>query len=235
MSGTSPPLPGPNPLVYPVVMTMAGVLPTPPATLLAQLIQLVTFGTDPTGAQVMQPDPGYTAGLPGSLIEDISSTDTAACVLMDLARVELINSLTPFGCNAFILNMLGQMFGIPAGQTTNMSVPVIFTGTVGYILQTGLQVSDGSHTYVLTQAGAVGSGGVSPSLTAVATVAGVWPIPQNSVQDIVTSIPSAITLTVNNAVAGAGGTVAETEQQYRLRVLQASNATCQGTPDFIKT
>ena len=113
MSGTTPPLPGPNPLVYPVVMTMAGVLPTPPATLLAQLIQLVTFGTDPTGAQVMQPDPGYTAGLPGSLIEDISSTDTAACVLMDLARVELINSMTPFGCNAFILNLLGQMFGIP--------------------------------------------------------------------------------------------------------------------------
>jgi hypothetical protein len=235
MSGTSPPLPGPNPLVYPVVMTMAGVLPTPPATLLAQLIQLVTFGTDPTGAQVMQPDPGYTASLPGSLIEDVSSTDTAACVLMDLARVELINSLTPFGCNAFILNLLGQMFGIPAGQTTNMRVPIIFSGTVGYILQTGLQVSDGSHTYVLVQAGVVGSGGVSPSLTAVATVAGIWPIPVDSVQDIVTSIPSAITLTVNNAVAGAGGTVAETEQQYRLRVLQASNATCQGTPDFIKT
>jgi len=235
MSETTPPLPGPNPLVYPVVMTMAGVLPTPPATLLAQLIQLVTFGTDPTGAQVMQPDPGYTAGLPGSLIEDISSTDTAACVLMDLARVELINSMTPFGCNAFILNLLGQMFGIPAGQDTNMSVPVVFSGTANYILQTGLQVSDGTHTYVLTQAGIVGSGGVSLPLTAVATIAGTWPIPENSVDDIITSIPGSITLSVNNPTAGAGGTIAETEQQYRLRVLQASNATCQGTPQFIKT
>jgi hypothetical protein len=235
MSETTPPLPGPNPLIYPVVMTTAGVLPTPPATLLAQLIQLVTYGTDPTGAQVMQPDPGYTAGLPGSLIEDISSTDTAACILMDQARVELINSMTPFGANAFLLNLLGQMFGIPAGQDTNMSVPVIFTGTVNFILQTGLQVSDGSYTYVLTQAGVVGSGGTSLPLTAVATVPGVWAIPENSVTEIVTSIPGAITLSVNNPTAGSGGTIQETEQEYRLRVLHAQLMTCQGTPDFIKT
>lgn len=226
---------GPNPLLFPVVMTTAGVMPQPPATLLQQLITLVTFGTDPTGATVMQPDPGYTASLPGSLIEDIASTDTASNVLSDQARVELINSMTPFGCNMFILYQLGQMLGVPAGQTTNMSVPVVFSGTPSYILQTGLLVSDGTHTYVLQQAGVIGSGGASLPLTAVATVAGIWAIPPNSVTSVVSSIPGGFTVDVNNPTAGQGGTVVETEQEYRLRVLQAELVTCQGTPAFIKT
>jgi hypothetical protein len=226
---------GPNPLIYPVVMSQAGVMPTPPATLLQYLITLVTFGTDPTGAKVMQPDPGYTAGLPGSLIEDISSTDVGALVISDLARVELINSLTPFGANAFILNQLGQMFGVPAGQTTNMSVPVIFSGTPNFIIQKGFLVSDGTNVYTVQTAGAIGSGGASPPLTCVATVAGVFAIPANTVTQIVTSVDSSITISCDNPTAGQGGTVVETEQEYRLRVLQASVATCQGSPAFLKT
>jgi len=216
-------------------MTTAGLQPIPPATLNAQLIQLVTFGTDPTGAQVMQPNPGYTAGLPGSLIEDISSTDTASNVLMDQARVELVNSMTPYGANAFILNQLGQMFGVPAGQTTNPSVPVIFSGTVNFIVQSGFLISDGTNTYVTQNPVTIGAGGTSPVVTAVSTVAGVFPIPANTVTQIVTSVPGSITLSVDNPTDGQNGTVVETEQEYRLRVLQASVATCQGTPAFLKT
>ena len=54
----------------PVVVTAAGAQPTPPATLLADLI-----------AQVSATNPGYTANLPGSLIENISSTDVGALVM----------------------------------------------------------------------------------------------------------------------------------------------------------
>lgn len=234
MSGTIP-LPGPNPLIYPVVMTVAGVLPTPPATLLAQLIQLVTFGTDPTGAQVMNPDPGYTATLPGSLIEDISSTDTGALVLMDQMRVELINSVTPYGANAYILNQLGQMFGVPAGTPANMSVSVVFSGTVNFLVQSGFQVSDGTHTYITQSPVVVGSSGSSLPVVAIAATEGTWVIPADTVTTIITSVPGAITLTVNNPNQGISGSITETEQEYRLRVLQASIATCQGTPPFLKT
>jgi hypothetical protein len=226
---------GPNPLIFPVVMTIAGVQPQAPIALNQQLITLVTFGTDPTGAQVMQPNPGYTAGLPGSLIEDISSTDTASNVLMDQARVELINSMTPYGCNAFILNQLGQLKGVAPGETTNMSVPVIFSGTVNFIVQSGFLISDGTHTYVTQQAVTIGSGGASPTVTAIATQPGIWAIPAASVIDIVTSVDGSITLSVTNPSDGSGGTIVETEQEYRLRVLQAEIATCQGTAEFLKT
>lgn len=229
------PLPGPNPLIYPVVMTVAGVLPTPPATLLAQLITLVTFGTDPTGATVMQPDPGYTATLPGSLIEDISSTDTGALVLMDQMRVELVNSLTPYGANAYILNQLGQMFGVPSGTAANMSVSIVFSGTVDFLIQSGFQVSDGTHNYIVQSPVVIGSSGSSLPVVAIAANAGNWVIPPDTVTTIVTSVPNTITLSVNNPNQGKSGTVVETEQEYRLRVLQASIATCQGTPAFLKT
>lgn len=226
---------GPNPLLFPIVMTTAGVMPQAPSALLQQLITLVTYGTDPTGAQVMQPDPGYTASLPGSLIEDIASTDTASNVMSDQARVELINSMTPFGCNMFVLYQLGQMLGVPAGVNSNMSVPVVFSGTPNFILQTGLLVSDGTHTYVLTQAGSIGAGGASLPLTALATAPGIWGIPPNSVTEVVSSIPSGFTVDVDNPTAGQAGTVIETEQEYRLRVLQAELVACQGTPAFLKT
>jgi hypothetical protein len=47
--------------------------------------------------------PDYTANLPGSLIEDISSTDVQALATIDQARVDAINSFSPYGANAFAL------------------------------------------------------------------------------------------------------------------------------------
>jgi len=230
------PLPPPNPLIYPIVMTQAGVLPQNPQDLLTALINLVTYGTDQTGASVMTPDPGYTASLPGSLIEDISSTDIGACVLMDQARVELINSLTPYGANAFILAQLGSLLGVPIGLQSNMSVSVIFSGTPGFLIQSGFQVSDGNHTYVTQQPTVIAGSGSSLPVTAVAEIAGVWQVPLNSVTTIVTSVPTGVTLTVDNPFAvGMPGTIQESEQAYRLRVLQAETVACQGTAPFLKT
>jgi hypothetical protein len=202
----------------------------------AQLINLVTFGTDPNGNLVVSPAaPGYTANLPGSLIEDISSTDTAALVLCDQARVELINSLTPFGANAFILNQLGQLFGIPIGTLDNVTVPVVFTGPPGFIVQRGFIVGDGNNTYVTQATTIIGANGATPQVNAVSPVAGSWAVAVGTVTQILTSVPSTIVLSVTNPLAGSGGNTQETEQAYRLRVLQACVATCQGTPAMLKT
>lgn len=237
MSDTTGGAPDPleDPLFYPIVLTNAGVVPQPPATLRQQLINLVQFGTDPGGNAVLPPLPGYTAGLPGSLIEDIASTDVGAMILCDQARVELINSLTPFGCNAFVMAQLGQLFGLPFGTTTNVSVQVIFSGSVGFMIQSGFQVGDGTNIYIIQQGGIISSGGASAALTAVAVTSGPFPCPAGSVTQIVTSVPTSITLTVTNPTAGTGGNTQETEQQYRVRMLQASIVACQGTPTFLKT
>lgn len=234
MSGTITTNPS-DPLFYPIVLTQAGVQPQLPADLRAQLLTLVATGVDIYGNQVLPPLPGYTANLPGSLIEDIASTDTGALIVCDQARVETINSLTPYGCNSFLMAQLGQLFGIPFGTTTNVSVEVVFSGTVGFVINAGFQVGDGSYTYVVQSATIVGQGGQSAQVQAVASTTGSWPVPAGTVTQLVTSVPSAITLTVNNPLEGSGGNTQETEQAYRVRILQAGIVACQGTPAFLKT
>lgn len=229
------PIPLVEQLYYPIVLTNAGVTPQSPAALRQQLVNLVTYGTDPNGNQVMTPLPGYTAALPGSLIEDMASTATGALILCDQARVELINSLTPYGANAFLMAQLGTLFGLQFGTTTNVSVNVVFTGTVGFFIQAGFVVGDGTNTYILQQAGVIQSSGSSASLLAVSPNTGSWPVPAGTVTQIVSSVPSSITLSVTNALEGSGGDTQETEQAYRLRVQQASIVGCKGTPAMLKT
>ncbi|MGH8321575.1 MAG: baseplate J/gp47 family protein [Gammaproteobacteria bacterium] len=209
---------------FPLVMTAQGAQPQSPTSILAQLL-----------AAVASTNPGYTANLPASLIEDISSTDVGAMVLIDAARVEVINSLTPYGANAFVLNQLGLIYGITPGLASNTSVNVVFSGTVGYVIPAGFQVSDGSYIYQLQEGGVIGAGGSSDSLTAIATISGSWPVPPNTVTQILTSVPSSITLTVTNPITGTPGGSSETEQSYRARVLQAGLASSQGMPRYLKT
>lgn len=225
-----------DPLNFPIVLTPEGVTPIPPANLRSTLNQIILTGNDPiSGAPIQPANPGFTANLPGGLIEDILSTDTGALALIDLARVETINSLTPFGCNAFVLRQMGILFGVIPSQSTNPTVVVVFTGTVRYIIPSGFQISDGNHIYVILTPGVIGTGGSSLPMTAVATSQGTWAIPPNTVTSFVTSVPSGITLAVTNPLAGLSGTTAETEQEFRLRVFGAMRAAAQGTPDFVKS
>ena len=209
-------------------MTSAGPVATPPTTLYTALIN----GVSAT-------NPGYTASLPGSLIEDIASTDVGALVTIDQARVDAINSVTPYGANAFILAQLGAQFGIPQGTSANASVEVVFSGSgaVGYVFPPGFTVSDGTNQYVLQDGGVIESTGFSQSLSAIATTSGTFAIPANTVTQIVTSIPSpyASLITVNNPVAGVPATTAESVQTYRGRVLQAGIVASTGTPAYLKT
>jgi hypothetical protein len=218
----------------PVVVTAAGAQPTPPAALLAALIAAVADVT-----------PGYTATLPASLIEDVSSTQVGGLAVCDSARVETINSISPYGANAFMLLQLGQIYigpGAAPGVPTNTSTFVTFLAVdananplPGQVLAVGFTVSDGTYQYVVQDGGVTGADGLSLPLFCLATVAGSWAVPTNTVTQLVTQVPSNVILTCTNQEPGLSGAAAETEEQYRARVLQAGQAICQGAPTMLKT
>lgn len=204
----------------PTVLTVNGLQPQSPAALQRQLLD-----------GVAATNPGYTANLPGSLIEDISSTDVGALVQIDQMRVETVNSLTPRGANAFVLRQLGEMLGVPIGVGSNTSVLVVFTALdasnialPGFVVGKGFTVSDGNHQYVVQSGGITGADGNTPQLFALASAAGTWAVPPDSVINLVTSQPNNITLSVTNPQAGLPGTDDESETSYRNRVLQANLA-----------
>jgi hypothetical protein len=144
----------------PIVMGPAGMIPATPADIQTTLI-----------ANVTATNPGYTANLPGTLIEDISSTDVAAILQCNAALVELINSVTPYGANQFLLNQLGQVYGVQQGIGSNTSVYVVFTGTPGFIVQIGFVVSDGSHQYIVQDGGIIGAGTQTGSISTISQAA----------------------------------------------------------------
>lgn len=207
----------------PTVVTAAGMIPQSPSDLRAQLL-----------ASVALMAPGYTADLPGSLIEDISSTDVGALIICDSARVELVNSLTPYGANEALLIQLGEVYGVPQGQDTNTSVFVVFTGTPGFPIARGFTVSDGTNQFIVQDGGIVGSGGSSQPLFAVASLPGSFAVPANTVVDLVTSVPEGITLSVTNPLDGLPAASAQTFGDYRTQLLEAGLASATGMARFLK-
>ena len=213
----------------PTVVTAAGLQPQSPLVIRENLTTAV--------AAV---NPGYTNDLPGGLIEDIASTDVAAIAQADAARVDTVNSLTPFGINAFLLPQLGAQFGVPIGQASNTSVFVVFTGTPGYVISKGFVVTDGTYQYIVSDGGIVGADrgdglGVSPQIFCVASQKGTWAVPAQTVRGLVTSVPGTITLTVNNSIAGIPSESAQTEESYRAQLWQAGLASAQGMTTMLKT
>lgn len=211
-------------MALPTVMTIDGLQPQTPTSLHDQVVN---------GAIAL--DPGLTANLPGTLIEDIASTDTAALVLIDQARVETVNSVTPYGCNLFILNQLGQIYGVQQGVGSNTSVYVVFSGTAGYVIPQGVIVSDGTYQYLTQVASVINTGGTSDPVYCIATSSGSWAVPANSVTSTVSSVPVGVTLTVTNPNTGVPSTADQTPEQYREQVLAAGRIGCTGLADAVKT
>lgn len=216
-------------MTLPTVVTTAGLQPQAPEVIRQNIIDNVTAT-----------NPGYTADLPGALVEDILSTDIASVAQADAARVDAVNSLTPFGINAFLLAQLGQMFGIELGGPSNTSVYVVFTGTPGFVIGKGFTVTDGTYQYVIQEGGIVGedngSGfGVTVPLFCVATQSGTWAVPPGTVQGLVTSVPDTFALSVNNPLAGIPSEAAQSEESYRAEVYQAGLAAAQGMATTLKT
>ncbi len=213
-----------DPIAIPLVITSAGPQPTPPYNLRQAVEQAV--------AAVV---PGYTANLPGTLIEDVLSTEMGALVTMDQARIDTINSASVYAASPYVLNLLGAQVGVTQGLPTNTSVNVVFSGPVGFIIPAGFVVSDGTYQYVLQSGTVIGSNGTSNPAYCVANQSGTWPVLADTVTQIVTSLPSGYNVTVNNPEAGTPGTGSESVQSYRARVLQATRAMSQGSVDMIKT
>jgi hypothetical protein len=209
----------------PIILTIAGRTNTTPAALRAALV-----------ASVAATNPGYTANLPASLVEDIVSTDVGALVVMDQNLTDQINNVTPYGANAYVLNQQGQLVGVQSGSATNTSVLIVFTGTIGFVIAVGFTVSDGTYQYTVQDGGIIASSGSSASLFCVATQAGIWAVPANTVTTLVTSVPSTIALTCTNPITGTPSAGTETEENYRARVFRAYTlSSAQGFATYLKT
>ena len=202
----------------------SGLQPTAPSVLLSELITLVA-----------STNPGYTADLPGSLISDIAETDVGALSLIDSARVDLFNSITPYSANSFLLNQLGKIYGVQQGVGSNTSVYVTFSGSVGFVIPSGFTVSDGSKQYTVQDGGIIASNGQSAALYCLSNTSGSWAVPIGTVTTIITSIPSAVSLTCTNQTAGVPGLLSQTLESYRAQVIQAGLVTSQGVPTFVKS
>jgi hypothetical protein len=217
------------------VVTSAGAQPTPPATLRANLV-----------ANVVATNPGYTANLPGSLVEDWASTGVGAITISDSAVVETINSISPYTANDFLLAQLGQIYigpGAAPGVPTNVSVSVVFTATDpnsgaplgGVSVNIGFTVGDGTYQYVVQDGGVTGSNGQTQPLFCLATIAGQWAVATGTVSQLVTAPPAGVNLSCTNPLPGISNPVAETSEQYRTRVVQAGQAVAMGTTPLLKT
>lgn len=215
-----------DPNTFPTVIGKEGAVPAPPAELRAAVVDGVTAT-----------NPGYTANLPASMVEDMVSTEVGALTVIDQAKVDLINSMTPFGANEFLLTQLGNQAGIPKGGPSNTSVLVVFSGgTPGYGIAEGFTVSDGTHQYALRTGGVVKSDGTTSPLLAVATAEGTWSVPASTVTTNITSVPSPYVLNVTNPNDGIPGNPdGESWASYRSRVLTGGLAVAQGMPTFLRT
>ena len=207
----------------PTVVSAAGLVPQTPVAIQQALL-----------AALEAQSPGYTARLPGLLVEDIADTDVAAIVMCDQARVETVDSLTPRGANAWLLAQLGAMFGIHVADVTNTTVQVVFFASAGTVVPAGFLVSDGTYTYACANGGIVGSGGQSDPLYCVAISQGIWAVPPGTVTEVVTEPSSGVVVTCANPYAGVPGLPAESETSYRTRVLRAQRAAGLGTPSYLK-
>jgi hypothetical protein len=205
-------------------MTDQGLQPASPSDLRAALIALVAAT-----------NPDYTANLPGSLIEDISSTDTFALVESDSFLVDLVNSVTPYGANAFLLNQLGILYGVDHQPVTNTAVYVVFSGPPGYVVNQGFVVGDGTYQYICQSGAICGLDGNSLPVYALATVPGAWEVLPNTVVQFLTSVPASIPLTCTNPISGIPSISGEPISVFRERCFTAGLAASTGMGRYLKT
>lgn len=186
--------------------------------------------------QAVTLSPGLTTTLPGSLIEDMSSTGTGGLIVMDQIRQEMLNSIGPNTANLALLTLQAQQYGITAQKTAGTTtVNVQFTGTPNYLVPAGFVVSDGTYQYSLDAAVTIPSTGTTAAVTCTGTVTGQWAVAIGAVTTLITSFPSDIDLSVTNPTAGVAGSNAESNNQFRGRVWEAGMFTLLGYPTAIRT
>lgn len=212
--------------VLPLIMTAQGLQPQAPASLRQQLV-----------SSVAATNQGYTDNLPGSLIEDVASTDVAACVQSDSFLVDLVNSISPNGANAFILQQFGNLYGLRPQVATNVTVYVVFYGPPGLVIVEGFLVGDGSYQYVVQDGGIIGANGQSLPIYCIAVVPGTWAVPAGSVTLLATSLPASVIdlVTCTNPTDGIPATAGEAMSDFRDRCFTAGLAASTGMSRYMKT
>ena len=207
----------------PITMTSAGAQPTPPNDLLANLI-----------TRVAEKVPGYTANLPAGLITDLASTAVGALALIDQARVDLINSVSPYGANIPLLMQLGNIYGAQKGLSTNTAVYVVFEALPGFGIPKGFVVGDGNYQYAVSRDTVVPESGQTEPVYCVAITSGSWAVPEGTVTQVITSVPKDQPVKCTNLTAGMPGQEAQTWASYRAEVMESGMFGVQGTPDCFK-
>ncbi|MDK1204205.1 baseplate J/gp47 family protein [Cronobacter turicensis] len=207
----------------PVYYTISGPVPQTTDSLRQQVIDTATALT-----------PGITTDLPGSLIEDMVSTSVGALVVCDQARVDLINSCSPYTANVHLLTQLGEMYGIPRGTGTNTSVYTVFIGPPGFSIPKGFIVGDGTYQYTVQRDTVIPESGQTEPVYCLATTEGTWAVPAGSVTQIKTSVPAQFDVTCTNLTAGLPGAQEQSLASYRAQVWQAGMFGVQGTPDCVQ-
>ena len=208
-------------------MTSQGLQPRKPADLRTEI-------TDRVGAA----RPGYTANLPSSLIEDVASTETAAVVESDQFLVDLVNSVSPWAANPFMLKALGEVYDVQPAVRTNTSVYQVFYGPPGFVVVQGFTVSDGTANYVAQEGGIIGESRQSLPIYCVSPMAGAWPVPAGTVTQLETSVPSDIMNAGFGTVNPADGIASqrgESIEEFRDRVWTAGLASSTGMGRLLKT
>ena len=208
-------------------MTSQGLQPRLPADLRQEI-------TDRVGAA----RPGYTANLPASLVEDVASTETAAVVESDQFLVDLVNSVSPWAANPFMLKQLGEVYDVPPAVGTNTAVYVVFFGPPGFVIVQGFTVGDGAYSYIAQEGGIIGASRQSLPIYCVSPQDGAWAVPAGAVTQLETSVPDLIMQAgfgVTNPADGLASTRGETIEEYRDRVWTAGLAASTGMARYLKT
>ena len=182
---------------------------------------------------IQQNSPEHVINAPAILLNAVADTSVPAIKECNDALVDAVNSITPYGLNEFALNQWGFLMGLTRNQFTRSSVYVLFTGTVGYHIQQGFIVGDGTHEYAVMDGGVIPSSGFI-QLFCLATIDGSWAIPANTVNQLKTSVYGVIALSCNNPNDGALGQAPETLQAFRGRCITSLQRTATGTDKYAR-
>lgn len=205
-------------------MTAGGLIPRTPSQIRSDLQNSLLL-KDPA---LTLDDPAYSEIIPSWLDTSVSCVEE-----IEQAAIDTINSIDPTLSNEMIADSLGSTLGIIRGESARASVYVEFaSATDGYNIPTGLLVSDGTYQFYVLEGGIIVDGTVT--LYCVCTVDGIIPIAENTVTNIVTSIPSPYVVTCTNPVSGNQGSGLETLSHYKARYILAFNRVSLGTISYAK-
>ena len=204
-------------------MTSGGLIPRTPSQIRSDL-QDSLLSKDPS---LTLDDPAYSEIIPSWLDTSVSCIEE-----IEQIGIDTVNSIDPTLSNEMIADSLGYTLGIIRGESTRANVDVVFTGTNGYNIPKGFLVSNGTYQFYVLNGGVIADGSVT--LYCVCTVDGIIPIAENSVTQIITSVPSPYVLTCNNPIAGNQGSGLEPLSQYKARYIQAFNRVSTGTIAYCK-